>query len=83
MIISDWYTDNNSANNESIKISIRFLSNEVRSDSLKIIVHKKICKNNTSCTTKILSNSAISQELKTTIIKKAALLEKEAKTKKK
>ena len=38
MIISDWYTDNNK-NNESIKISIRFLSNEVRSDSLKIIVH--------------------------------------------
>mgnify|MGYP003325854845 CR=1 FL=1 len=27
--------------NESIKISIRFLSNEIRSDSLKIIVHKQ------------------------------------------
>ena len=39
MIVSDWYTGDSS--NESIKISIRFLSNEVRSDSLKIIVHKK------------------------------------------
>ena len=42
MIISDWYSDNNAANNESIKISIRFLSNEISSDSIKIIVHKKL-----------------------------------------
>ena len=39
VIISDWYADNNK--DGSIKISIRFLSNEVRSDSLKIIVHKQ------------------------------------------
>ena len=39
MIISDWYNDNNVKGDESIKISIRFLSNEVRSDSLKIIIH--------------------------------------------
>lgn len=82
MIISDWYTDNNAANNESIKITIRFLSNEVRSDSIKIIVHKKKCNSNMNCTVKILPNSTISQELRTTIIKKAALLEKESKTKK-
>ena len=40
IIISDWYsgeTDDNS----SIKISVRFLSNEVRTDSVKVIVHKK------------------------------------------
>ena len=40
VIVSDWYSDN-SKSNESIKISVRFLSNEIRSDSLKIIVHKK------------------------------------------
>ncbi len=83
MIISDWYTDSNSKLRESIKISIRFLSNEVRSDSLKIIVHKKICGENDNCKIQLLSNSMISQELTTTIIKKAALLEKEAKSKKK
>ena len=44
MIISDWYADNNT--NESIKITIRFLSNEVRSDSLKVIVHKRTCSTN-------------------------------------
>lgn len=82
VIISDWYSDENS-NKESIKITIRFLSNEVRSDSLKIIVHKKICKSNLSCSTKILENSSISQQLRTSIIKKAALFEKEAEKSKK
>ena len=40
VIVSDWYSDD-SKSNEAIKISVRFLSNEVRSDSLKIIVHKQ------------------------------------------
>ena len=45
IIITDWYsTDQNS--NESIKISIRFLTNEIRSDSLDIKVFNKICNNN-------------------------------------
>ena len=81
MIISDWYTDGNKSN-ESIKITIRFLSNEVRSDSLKIIVHKRLCASVNSCKTTLLDNSKISQELQTTIIRKAALLEKENKKKK-
>ena len=42
IIISDWYSDNSSGNQDSIKITIRFLSNEIRSDSLKIIIHKKL-----------------------------------------
>ena len=82
MIISDWYSDNAASSNESIKITIRFLSNEVRSNSLKIIVHKKICKTISSCNTSILENSAISQELMTTIVRKAALMEKADKEKK-
>ena len=82
MIISDWYADNNNSN-ESIKISIRFLSNEVRSDSLKIIVHKKTCKNNSGCTTTLMNNSKVGDELRSTIIRKAAILEKDTKNKKK
>ena len=39
MIITDWYSESNS--DESIKITVRFLSNEIRSDNLRIIVHKK------------------------------------------
>ena len=79
MIVSDWYTGESS--NESIKISIRFLSNEIRSDSLKIIVHKKKCTSNQVCQTKLLNNSKISQELRSTILTKAAELEKEKKKK--
>ena len=36
IIISDWYSDNSNSNKESIKITIRFLSNEIRSDSMNI-----------------------------------------------
>ena len=82
MIISDWYSDNTGSSNESIKITIRFLSNELRSDSIKIIVHKKVCKTVSSCNTKILNNSAISNELRSSIMRKAALMEKEDKEKK-
>ena len=49
MIISDWYTGDSVKDDESIKITIRFLSNEVRSDSLKIIVHNKKCSNIYNC----------------------------------
>ena len=79
MIVSDWYTGDSSE--EAIKISIRFLSNEIRSDSLKIVVHKKKCSQNQTCKTQLLNNSKISQELRVTILKKAAELEKQKKKK--
>ena len=79
MIVSDWYTGDSS--NEAIKISIRFLSNEIRSDSLKIVVHKKRCSQNQTCKTQLLNNSKISEELRVTILRKAAELEKEKKKK--
>ena len=44
ILITDWYSENNSTN-ESIKITIRFLANEVRVDALNVIIHKKTCKN--------------------------------------
>tara|TARA_B100000959_G_C14706468_1_gene511002 strand:- start:23 stop:547 length:525 start_codon:yes stop_codon:yes gene_type:complete len=81
VIISDWYSDR-SSQNESIKISVRFLSNEIQSNSLSIIVHRKLCSTATKCIVKKIS-SKIEEELKISIIKKAALLEKESKDKKK
>ena len=81
MIITDWYSENDS--NDAIKITVRFLDNEVRSDSLKISVHKKECKSNMNCRTNLLKNSAIGNELRTSIIRKAAILERESKDKKK
>ena len=82
VIITDWYSDNNSSK-ESIKISLRFLSNDIRSESLKVIVHQKICSANLNCRVVLLSDTKIKEELHTTILRKAALLEKESKNKKK
>ena len=80
MIITDWYSEN--SQNDSIKISVRFLSNEIATENLKILVHKKTCSQENICKTTLLQNDKISQELLTTIIKKAALPEKETKSKK-
>jgi len=79
MLITDWYSENGTSDT-SLKITLRFLSNEIRSDSLKIVVHQKKCSTGGNCTTKLL-NSKINDELLTSIIRKAALLEKEKKKK--
>ena len=80
MVITDWYSDQVNTNN-SLKITVRFLSNEIRSDSLKIIVHEKKCSTSNSCTINIL-DSRLKEELLTSILRKAATLEKELKKKK-
>ena len=81
MIITDWYSENNN-NKESIKITVRFLSNEIRSDSLKIIVHKKTCTQDLNCSVSLISSNVIKDELRSTILRKAALFEKASKEKK-
>ena len=81
MIITDWYSDT-SSNEESIKISLRFLGNDIRGENLKVIVHKKTCNANLNCKVNILNKTKIKEELHTTILRKAAVLEKEAKKKK-
>mgnify|MGYP001416940833 CR=1 FL=1 len=82
IIITDWYSDNSSSR-ESIKISLRFLANDIRSESLKVIVHQKICSNNFECKVSLLSDTKIKEELHSEILRKAALLEKQSKRKKK
>ena len=82
VIVSDWYSDSVKSN-ESIKISVRFLSNEVRSNSLKIIIHKKKCSSSQNCSTTLQENSKIIDELRRSILAKAAIFEKENKKKKK
>ena len=69
LIISDWYSDNNP--NEAIKITVRFLANEVRVDSLKISVHKKTCVNS-NCLVKQIDTD-LTANIREKILKKAAL----------
>ena len=81
IITTDWYNEG-TASDESIKITIRFLTNEVRSDGIRIIVHKKRCNVQQKCTVKKIS-SALEHELRVAILKQAVLFEKEFKKNKK
>ena len=75
VIITDWYNEN-SSKNESIKIMVQFLSNEIRADGIKITVYNKKCNsnNNTNCSTTVDDENSIGQELKLAILRKAAEL---------
>jgi hypothetical protein len=72
IIIYDWYSNPNKPL-EQIKISVQFLNNELRSDSIKVVAHKKICENINKC-----SNLEIDQQfassVKEGIINSARLL---------
>jgi len=76
IIISDWYSGNNE--NEAIKITIRFLTNEIRADALDIKVFQKRCGVQSNCA--ITENDGeIVKDLKKNILRKAAIYEKELK----
>ena len=72
IIITDWYNEKNSPN-ESIKISIRFLTNEIRSDALDIKIFNRYCIDTiTNCTITNMSEN-LANEIKKEILKKAAI----------
>ena len=79
ILITDWYSENNQIN-ESIKISIRFLTNEVRSDALDIKVFYKNCKTVVNC---VISQKQgnLKAELTKEILKKAAIYKKQTEDK--
>tara|TARA_B100001996_G_scaffold237827_1_gene183724 strand:- start:609 stop:1196 length:588 start_codon:yes stop_codon:yes gene_type:complete len=78
MIITEWYSENSEQN--SIKISIRFLSNEIRADGLKVIIYNKICKKEEKENCKIAQdNTTLGQEIKLAILKKAAFIKESEK----
>ena len=77
IVVTDWYSENNTPN-ESVKISIRFLTNEIRSDALDIKIFKKDCDANQNCSM-YEEQGEINLEIKKSILKKAALYEKEKK----
>ena len=76
IIITDWYSDGE-VSNESIKISIRFLTNEIRSDALNIKVFTRKCETSLINCKYLDSNNVLVKELKKEILKKAALYKKQ------
>ena len=79
IIVTDWYSDGKNLN-ESVKISIRFLSNEVRADALDIKIFYKQCNQMASCEV-IQKEGPLLAELKREILSKAAIYKKEKKDK--
>ena len=80
IIITDWFSGNSKVENEKreLKITVRFLTNEIRSDALDIRIHERLCDLDSiyDCNTnKITSN--LENEIKLAILKKAAILEKQ------
>jgi len=72
IIIYDWY-GNTENSNDQIKISIRFLNNELRSDSLEVIIHKKNCINFEKCITKKVDDN-LNKEIKDKILNAARII---------
>ena len=82
IIITDWYSENNNQN-ESIKISIRFMTNELRSDALNIKVFNRKCLDNLLNCKVTETSGVLVAESKKEILKKAAIYQKQDKEKKK
>ena len=79
IIITDWYSEQGNAD-ESIKITIRFLSNEVRSDALDVDIFYKKCIANNNC--KISKQEGqLKKEITKQILAKAAVYQKQVKDK--
>ena len=82
ILITEWFDGNSSEeNNRNLKITVRFLTNEIRSDALNISIHEKICKANTLNCSVSKINSKLENEIRVAILKRAAISQKNQETK--
>ena len=77
IVITDWYSENN--DDEAIKITVRFHSNEIRADGLDVIIHNKVCDENNKCNVSKVDGS-LNNEIKIAILKKAVTYDKDFQT---
>ena len=77
ILITDWFSTENKSpeSTRDLKITVKFLTNEIRADAVDVTVFEKICKNENCKTSKI--QSKLEKEIKLAILKKATLMEKE------
>jgi len=80
IIITDWYSDEKNPT-ESIKISIRFLTNEIRSDALDIKIFNRICIDSLINCKVTNTDKLLVKEIKKQILKRAAIYENDKKEK--
>ena len=79
ILITEWFdgnSQNDSNNNRDLKITVRFLSNEIRADAIDVNIHERMCENNSNNCSVNKIKSKLENEIKIAILKRAALLEK-------
>ena len=76
IIITDWISTDDENSNEFYKITVKFLSNEIRPDGIDIALHQKNCNSNNICKISKIQSS-LSDDLALEILKRAALYQKE------
>ena len=85
ILITDWFSGNTNSeegNQRDLKITVRFMSNEIRADGIKVIIHEKVCEDKSKLNCNINKiKSSIGNDIKLAILKKAALLKKESEKK--
>ena len=79
IIVTDWYSDNQNLD-ENLKITVRFLTNEIRSDALDLKIFYRNCDSSNRCTVTEKEGSLVT-ELKKEILKKAIIYKEQAKVK--
>ena len=79
IIITDWYSEEGNTN-DSVKITIRFLSNEIRSDAVDIDVFYKNCISVNNCSID-KKDGPLKKELTRKILSKATIYKKQNKSK--
>ena len=78
ILITEWFDGNSNDKNEKrdLKITVRFLTNEIRSDALDISIHERKCQSNgTNCSVNKIK-SELEPQIGLAILKRAAILEK-------
>ena len=76
IVVTDWYSENDTPT-ESVKISVRFLTNEIRSDALDINIFLKKCSQNLTNCSISKNNTTLVADLNLNILKKATKYQKE------
>ena len=76
IVVTDWYSEN-STPTESVKISVRFLTNEIRSDALDINIFLKKCSENLTNCSVSKNNTDLVADLNLNILKKATKYQKD------
>ncbi len=79
IIITDWYSEQGNAD-ESIKITIRFLSNEIRSDAINVDIFYKKCFATNDCKIN-KQDGQLKKEITKQILAKAVIYQKQSKDK--